>query len=98
MTQSLCNQIIICPSPPCSHCVQHDQDQNSLPELDDGRSCIRELGTGHVAADGDIGEAGVVAVLVMEGLDAVDRVPLVVTGGPRQGGAKGLDQVVEAPG
>lgn len=78
--------------------MQPNQNQNSLPELDDGRSCVCELGAGHVAADGDVGEAGVVAVVVMEGLDAVGRVPLVATGGPRQGGAKGLDQVVEAPG
>lgn len=78
--------------------LQHDQNQNLLPELDDGRPRVRELGAGHVATDGGVGEAGVVAGLVMEGLDAVGRVPLVATGGPRQGGAKGLDQVVEAPG
>jgi len=34
----------------------------------------------------------------VEDLDAAGRVPLVVAGGPRQGGAEGLDQVVKAPG
>lgn len=35
---------------------------------------------------------------MVEDLDAAGGVPLVVTGGPGQRGAEGLDQVVEAPG
>lgn len=70
----------------------------SLPELNDGRPSICQLGTGHVAADGDVGQAGIVAVLVMEALDAVLRVPFIATGGPGEGGTEGFDQVVEAPG
>lgn len=35
---------------------------------------------------------------MVEDLDAVGRVPRVVTAGPGEGGAEGLDQVVEAPG
>lgn len=72
--------------------------QNSLPEFDDGRPCVSQVGAGEVSADGHVGEAGVSAVLVVEDLDAVGRVPCVVTGGPGEGGVKGLDQVVEAPG
>lgn len=72
--------------------------QHSLPEFDDGRPCVSQVGAGEVSADGHVGEAGVSAVLVVEDLDAVGRVPCVVTGGPGEGGVKGLDQVVEAPG
>lgn len=72
--------------------------QNSLPELDDGRPCVGQVGTRHVASDGHVGQAGIFAVLVVEGLDAAGRVPHVVTGGPGEGGVKGLNQVVEAPG
>lgn len=78
--------------------TDHNQNQNSLPELDDGWSCVCQLGTGHVADVGDVREGAVVAVLVTEGHDAVRCVPFIVTGGPGKGGVEGLDQVVEAPG
>lgn len=76
----------------------HDIKQNSLPELNDGRPCVGQVSTRHVATDGHVSQAGVFAVLVVEGLDAAGRVPHVVTGGPGEGGVKGLNQVVEAPG
>lgn len=66
-------------------------EQNSLPELDDGRPCSGQVGAGHVAADGGVSEAGVVAVLVTEDLQAVGCIPFVVTGRPREGGVEGLN-------
>lgn len=71
---------------------------DSLPELNDGGAGVGQLGTGHVPTDGDVGQAGILAVLMVEGLDAHGRVPDVVTAGPGQGGTERLDQIVEAPG
>lgn len=71
---------------------------DSLPELDDGRAGVGQLATGQVPADGDVGQAGVLAFLVVKGLDAHGGVPDVVAAGPRQGGAERLDEIVEAPG
>lgn len=75
------------------------RNRYSLPELDDGRAGVSQVGAGQVgSAHGGVGQAGVGTVQVVEGLQAVGRVPFVVTSGPGEGGAKGPDQVVEAPG
>lgn len=75
------------------------QEGDSLPEFYNGGAGINQVSAGHVAvAHGGVGKAGVLAVLVVEDLYAAGSVPLIVTGGPGQSRAEGLDQVVEAPG
>lgn len=56
---------------------------DSLPELNDGRAGVSQVGAGQVSvAHGGVGEAGVLAVLVLENLNAAWCVPGVVAGGP----------------
>lgn len=65
---------------------------DSLPELDHRGPAVGKLVTG------EVGQAGVGTVFMVEDLHTVESVPGMAARGPGQRGGEGLHQVVEAPG